>query len=171
MFFKLIINEILMKKAIIITGTPGTGKTVVARKLSKLLKLKYINVKDLIVKNKLFDMYDKKFKTRIVDVKKLNKFLINLIKDSKNLIIDSHLSHYLPKEYVRLCIVTKCDLKTLLKRLKRRKYSKDKINENMEAEILMACYLEALEMKHKIVEIDTTDLGKINKQIKRIKIK
>lgn len=161
-----------MIKAVIVTGTSGTGKTLIAKRLSKLFKLIYVDVNDLIKKNKLFDEYDKKFKTRLVDVKKLNKFLIYLIKTSKEiLIIDSHLSHYLPKKYVKLCIVTKCDLKILRKRLKKRKYNQKKIDENMEAEILRTCYMEALENKHKITEIDTSEIRKINKELNKLKIK
>ncbi|MBI4155183.1 AAA family ATPase [Candidatus Woesearchaeota archaeon] len=159
-----------MRKAIIITGTAGSGKTLVAKRLSKLLKLPYLDVKELIIKNKLYDGYDKKLKTRLIDVKKLNKFLISLIKKSqKTLIIDSHLGHYLPRRYVNLCIITKCNLKTLLKRLKKRKYNKVKIKENIEAEILKTCYYDAKEMGHKIIEIDTTNIKGINKQLRKIR--
>ncbi len=161
-----------MRKAVIVTGTPGTGKTLIAKRLSKLFKLIYVDVNDLINENKLFDGFDKKFKTRLVDIKKLNKFLINLIKNSnETLVIDSHLSHYLPKMYVKLCIVTKCDLRVLKTRLKKRRYSQRKIDENMEAEILRTCYIEALENKHKLIEIDTSNIRKINKELNKIKIK
>jgi len=54
----------------------------------------------------------------------------------KGVVFDSHLSHYLPRKYVDLCIVTKTNTKKLYDRLKRRKYPKSKIDENMEAEIM-----------------------------------
>lgn len=141
---------------IIITGTSGSGKTKVAREIAKKYKLKYVDVGSLIIKNKLYDKYDRKFKSYIVDERKLNRFLIKLIKKEKNLVLDSHLSHYLDKKYVDLCIVTKCDLKILKKRLEKRKYSKEKIKENLEAEILDTCLVEALERKHKVKIVDTT---------------
>ena len=151
-------------KVIIITGTPGTGKTYLAKKLSKKFKFQYIDVNELINKNKLAEGYDKKRKCKIIDIKKLNKFLIDLIKKSKNnLIIDSHLSHYLPNRYVDLCIVTKSNFKTLKKRLKNKKYSKEKINENLECEIFDICFNEALERKHKILVIDTSKKINLNK--------
>ena len=87
----------------------------------------------------------------------------------EGIIIDSHLSHYIPKKYVDLCIITKCDIKELNKRLKRKKYSKDKIQENLQAEIFDICYNEALKQKHKIIIIDTTkgfNIGKLTKIIK-----
>lgn len=161
-----------MRKAVIVTGTPGTGKTLIAKRLSRLFKLIYVDVNGLIKKNKLFDGYDKKFKTKLIDIKRLNKFLMNLIRNSNEpLVIDSHLSHYLPRMYVKLCIVTKCDLRVLKTRLEKRKYNQRKIDENMEAEILRTCYIEALENKHKIIEIDTSEIRKINKELNKIKIK
>ena len=109
-------------KAICITGSVGTGKTTLAKKLAKALKYKYVDVNSIIKKHKLHDSYDRKNKCFVVDTKKLNKFLIKLIKESKQqLILDSHLSHYLPKTYISLCIVTKTEIEKLAKRLKKRK--------------------------------------------------
>jgi len=141
---------------IIVTGSVGTGKTTFAKKLAKKLKHKYVDVNKLIAKKKLSSGYDKKRKCRIVDVKKLNRALIDLIKKEKNLVIDSHLSHYLPKKYVDKCYVTKCSLKDLEKRLKKRKYSKDKIRENLDAEIFDVCFEEAKKKGHNIKVVWTS---------------
>ena len=175
-------------KVLCVTGTPGTGKTKIAKKLAKRLDFYYIDVNKLISKNKLSEGYDKKRKTKIVDINKLNKVVIDIIKQIKKvnesapmsrarstrtltnlnikkitlnkkyngIIIDSHLSHYLPKRYIDMCIVTKCGIKELNKRLKRKKFHKDKIRENLQAEIFDVCYNEALEKKHKVIMIDTT---------------
>jgi len=155
-------------KTIIVTGSIGSGKTYVSKKLSKIKNYKYIDVNKLITENKLSSSYDKKRKSKIVDVKKLNRFLINLIKNSKeNLIIDSHLSHFLPSKYIDLCIITKCDVRTLKKRLEKRKYGGEKIRENLDVEILDVCLNEARENKHKIKMIDTTKgLNNFQKKIK-----
>ena len=164
---------------IIVSGTPGTGKTTLSKKLAKKLNYKYIDVKRIITKYKLKESYDKKRKTYVVDVEKLNKELIKIIKlasesekgleksktflrESENLIIDSHLSHYLPKKYIDLCIITKCDLKILEKRLKKKRYNKAKIRENLDCEIFDICLNEAKEAKHKILVIDTC--SKINEK-------
>ena len=66
-------------------------------------------------------------------------------KKPNGVIIDSHLSHYLPKKYIDLCLVTKCELKTLEKRLKERKYTKNKIRDNLDSEIFDICLNEAKE--------------------------
>lgn len=157
-------------KVVCITGTPATGKTTVAERLSEKYGFVYFDVNKYIAnKNKLAEGYDKERKTKIVDTQKLNKFLIEHInqlkadKKIKGIVIDSHLSHYLPKKYVNLVVVTKCNIKELSKRLKKRKYSQNKIKENLQAEIFDICYNEAFEAKHKIIVIDTTKGFNINK--------
>ena len=172
-------------KVIIVTGTPGTGKTTLSKKLAKKLNFSYLDVNETIKKYNIAEGYDKKRRTKIVDVKKLNNALIkeiSIIKNSlnkktiskksskkskKRIIIDSHLSHYLPKKYVDLCIVTKCDLKILKKRLKKKKYSENKIRENLDAEIFDICLNEAKESRHKVIVIDTTkgiNIGEISRK-------
>lgn len=142
-------------KVIVVTGTPGTGKTAVAKKIAKKKSFLYIDVKKLVKNFKLGTGYDKKRKSIVVDLKKLNKLLINIIEVSKanevkGIVIDSHLSHFLPNKYVDLCIVTRCDTRRLYARLKKRGYSNSKVQENMEAEIMEVILDEARRMKHEI---------------------
>ncbi|MCX6706745.1 MAG: AAA family ATPase [Candidatus Woesearchaeota archaeon] len=148
-----------LPSVVIVTGTPGTGKTVLARKISKKCGHIYIDVNEVVKQYKLSEGYDKKRDTKIVDEAKLSKVLERIIKETKKkkekIIIDSHMSHCVDPKLVGLCIVTKCDLKKLEKRLKKKGYSKAKINENMECEIMDICYNEAKEKGHKIKIIDT----------------
>ena len=144
-------------KVFIVSGSVASGKTTLAKLLAKKYHAIHINVSELAKDFKLYSSYNKKLKAYNVNINKLNKFLINLIKNSKNnLVLDSHLSHYLPSKYVDLCYITKCDIKILKNRLIKRKYSKEKIRENLDAEILDVCLMEALENKHKVKIIDTT---------------
>ena len=153
-------------KVIIVSGTPGTGKTKIAKLISKEIKYKYIDLNLLIKSRRLFDYFDKKRKSNVVDIKKLNRFIIKFIKKWKtNLVFDSHLSHFIPKKYVNLCIIAKCDIKKLKSRLIKRKYNKLKIKENIESEIFNVCLNEAKEIGHNIIVIDTT------KGVKDINIK
>ncbi len=140
-----------MVKVTIITGSVGTGKTTLAKKLAKETKAKYVDVNEVIKENKLSEGYDRKRNCKIIDVKKLNKVLIKMIRTSKeDMIIDSHMSHFLPPKYVDLCIVTKCTIRKLRNRLKKRGYSKAKIEENINVELFDVCYNEAKEIGHKI---------------------
>ncbi len=143
---------------IIVTGTPSTGKTALAKELAKKLRYEYIDANDIIKTEKLIESYDKKRKTNVVDEKKLSKALVKLINAKKeaNLVIDSHMSQCIPAKYVDLCVVAKCELKTLKKRLEKKGYSKEKIRENLDAEIFDVCLNEALEAGHKLLIVETS---------------
>ena len=149
----------LFMKVICVSGSPGTGKTTLAKKIAKEKGFKYVDVTKIVKSHELYDGYDNKKKCYLVDVKKLNKALIKIIeKSGEGLVIDSHLSHYLPKKYVNLCIITKCDLKVLEKRLKKRGYSQNKIRENLDCEIFDVCLSEAKEGRHKVKVVDTSKM-------------
>ena len=60
---------------ITITGTPGTGKTYIAKKLARMTGYRNLELNKMIVKEKLYDSYDNKDKTFDVDTKKLSKFM------------------------------------------------------------------------------------------------
>jgi adenylate kinase len=157
-------------KIICVSGSPGTGKSTLSKKLSKSLDYGYLDINVLIKKEKLSEGYDKENKCEIIDVKKLNKVLIKIIKDSKkSLIIDSHLSHYLSKKYVSLCIVTTCDIKVLKDRLKKRGYSAKKIKDNLESEIFDSIVIEAKEKKHNLLIVNTTEGYKLKDIVNFIK--
>ncbi len=142
---------------ICVTGTPGTGKTTLAKGLQKVLGYEYLDVTSFIKKNKLYEQYDKKTQSFNIDTDKLLPVLAKEIKKKKNLIIDSHLSHYLTKNLVDLCVVTKCELKELKKRFTKRKYPKETVRENLDAEIFGVCMQEAKEHGHEIFVVYTAD--------------
>ena len=149
--------------AIIVTGTPGTGKTTIARLIAKKLQFQYIDINKVIKEKKLSVFYDKKRKTKVVDEKKLARELIKLIKKNNKVVIDGHLSHFIPRKYASVCIVTRCDLKTLKRRLGKRHYGKEKIRENLDAELFEVILNEALERKHNVYVIDTSNKNSISK--------
>lgn len=143
---------------IIVTGTPGTGKSLLAKKLSLSIGYTYFNVASFIKKAGLSESYDRKRQTWVVDTRKLTSRLLSELKG--NYVVDSHLSHYLPSSKVRLCIVARTDLKTLKRRLQRRGYPPHKVRENLDAEIFNVCGQEAREQGHRVLEFDTTAAGK-----------
>ncbi len=143
-------------KAIIFTGTPGSGKTFEAKKYAVNNNLEYIDVKKVISEHNLCESKDEQRDCIVVDETKLAKILVDIIKkSSKQLVIDSHMSHFISPEYVEICYVCKCEFKELEKRLQKRGYSKDKIKENIECEIMDVCLNESKEAKHNVEIINT----------------
>lgn len=155
---------------IIITGTPATGKTTLAKMImSKInVNFKYIDISKYVKENKLYDHYDNELETYIVDENILIQNLINELKNARNFILDGILSYYLPKDLVDLCIVTKCKIELLYKRLKIRGYKENKINENLQAEIFNVCYEEAISRHKNVFVIHTDDINTFNDEFNKL---
>lgn len=142
---------------ILITGTPGTGKTTFSLYFSRNHNYYYINVNDLVKKYKLFFNYDNDRDSYIVDINKVRYKLRIFLKKNDNTIIDTHIVDVVPKT-IDLVIVFRLNPIKLLNILKTRGYNEKKIAENVEAELLGICASDAYRKFHeKVFEIDVTD--------------
>ncbi|MBU5688378.1 MAG: adenylate kinase family protein [Candidatus Aenigmarchaeota archaeon] len=140
---------------IAITGTPGVGKTTIAKLLAKEFNMKYINLNDLAKKLNAYIGYDKIMKSKIVDMKKLYKEVKKIRGD---FILDGHFSHDFD---VDLVIVLRCRPDILEKRLKKRyPGNRLKVKENVDAEILGVITSEVLQRKKRFFEIDVSNKKK-----------
>lgn len=124
---------------IAITGTPGTGKTTVSRELAKQLKWEWIDLNALARRHSLYSGHDKERDVPIVDVDAVRK---RIDPAKENLILESHYAHDMP---VSVRVVLRCDPAELKQRLKKKKFSAKKIDENIQAEIFNICGEESLE--------------------------
>ncbi len=142
-------------KLLIITGTPATGKSTLAIALAKKLQFERVDLHHYY--KTISSSYNKKKQAYDIDKKKFIALVKKKLSRTKTgLIVDSHISHLLPPKLVDLCIVLTCsNLKLLQKRLQKRKYSKEKIRENMDAEIFQICLMEAQEQGHHLKLFDT----------------
>ena len=160
----------MSKVLIVITGSPGVGKSTLANFLVTKLGFDRLDLHHYY--KRISTGYDRSKQSYDVDYKKFEKLVKEKLKDSqKGLIIDSHISHLLPKRLVDVCIVLVCsDLKRLETRLRKRKYSKKKIRENLDAEIFQVCLMEAKEKGHTVLLFDTAkgiDQQKVMKELNK----
>lgn len=158
----------MMSKLIAISGSPAVGKSILAKRLATKLKFSRLDLHNYY--KKISSGYNRSQQCYDIDIHKFKKLVQEKVNRSKRgLIIDSHISHLLPGRMVDLCIVLICsDLKKLYARLKKRKYSKQKIRENLDAEIFQICLNEAKENRHKLIIIDTGKKMDWNKTISQI---
>jgi adenylate kinase len=144
---------------ILITGTPGVGKTTLAKSLSRKSGFKLVELNRLVRKEKLYTRLDRVRKTYIVDQGKLRRRLEALSRSSDTMVLPTHLiGRFLPKASVKLALVLRLDPVVLYKRLRARRWTKSKAWENTEAEILDVCLQDSLSLlgPRKVYEIDTT---------------
>ena len=148
---------------IVISGTPGTGKTILGKELVKEGKKgEHLELGVMIKEEGLYLGYDHDRDTLILDVEKFQERMRELIENNEEkedfLVIDGHIADLIPTDLVDLVVVLKCNPKVLRERLKEKDYFEEKIEENVEAEIMEVCLNDALEAfgKEKIMVLDTS---------------
>ncbi len=148
-------SPLLKPKLIIITGTPGVGKTTLAKLLAKKMRYHRLDLHKHYAQ--ISTSYNKQKQCYNINYQKFQKLVQQqLQKQLRGLIIDSHITHLLPKSLVNVCIILTCsDLKLLKQRLTHRKYSKAKIQENLQAELMQICLTQAQQQKHHSITYDT----------------
>ena len=129
---------------IIISGTPGCGKTSVAKDLSNLIGGRIISLNELATSDDFSFDYDEERKTTIVDFKVFLPYVLRKIKKIKKinpsfLIIESHFSDIIPNKFIDYVFILRCHPDDLSNRLKEKNYNSKKITENIQAEILGNC--------------------------------
>jgi adenylate kinase len=147
---------------IALTGTPGTGKTTVCGFIAEhsqyRKQYRIIDLNNLIIDERLYTEKDEARNSYNADLEKLKERVEQVISqapDGMDIIMEGHLSHYLPADAI---IVLRTHPVALRKRLgKRKEYSFEKVKENANAEALDVILVESVERSEKVFEINTTD--------------
>ncbi len=125
---------------IVVTGTPGSGKTYFSNLLGKRLKIEVLHVTDYVKKYALYDrIEDNEY---IVRPMKLKKRLEKEISRKKDLIIEGHILSEFRLDNARV-LVKREHLNKIRSRLEKRGYSKEKITNNLIDEAIDYCGLNA----------------------------
>ena len=147
---------------ILLGGSPGTGKTKVAKILGSKLSVEVISLGELADESGCITAEDKARNTGIINEDCLVDALIELTEDkSKRLVIEGHYIDLVPSSSVQWTFILRTHPDTLKKRLSERDYSVEKVTENVEAEVIGVCQLDALDAfgEARVFEIDTTELS------------
>ncbi len=120
---------------ILITGTPGTGKTQTSSLASEKTGLMLINVGDIVKQHECYECRDEEFDTYIVDEDKLIDVLEPMMEKGGN-IVDYHSGEFFPERWFDLILVLRTETELLFDRLSERGYNEKKRAENIECEIM-----------------------------------
>lgn len=138
-----------MGSPVALTGTPGTGKSAVARRLSSTYRT--VEVGDLALELGA----GRSIRGGVaVDVVGLERRMKATSAGRRYDLVVGHLAHLLP---IRDAIVLRCHPRELLRRLGRaRRGSTAERRENLVAETTDVILSEALERRRRVWEVDTT---------------
>ncbi|KAK0739197.1 POS9-activating factor FAP7 [Apiosordaria backusii] len=155
---------------IIITGTPGTGKTTHATLLAERRpELKHLSINDIVKDKECHEGWDEEFQSWIVDEDKLLDAIEDQVKEG-GWIIDWHACDLFPRSWVDLVVVLRVETEVLYDRLEKRNYPEAKLQENLDSEIMDVLIQEARDSYDEeiVVELKSGDADELEANVERI---
>ncbi|KAI0167059.1 P-loop containing nucleoside triphosphate hydrolase protein [Hypoxylon sp. FL1284] len=155
---------------IIITGTPGVGKTTHAETLAERTGLRHVSVNQVVKDKECHEGWDDEFMSWIVDEDKLLDALEEDNVKSGGCIVDWHGCELFPESWIDLVVVLRVDSNTLYDRLSSRKYPEAKLQENLDSEIMEVLLQEARESYDEqiVVELTSNTSDEMESNVDRI---
>lgn len=136
------------------------GKTTVSNKLASKLGAQYVGITSLVKKERLITGVDEVRRTLVADTKKTSKRIQEILKfDEGNIIVEGHyVIDVVPKKVAKMVFVLRREPAELKEVLEKRGFVGKKLWENLAAEILDVCLLDALSAfgADKVCEIDVS---------------
>jgi len=146
---------------IVITGTPGVGKSKLAKFLAKKLKLKLFNEKEIAIKSNIGHFEEDEL---VIPIRKLEKKIKGILKKRKNVIIEGHMLCEM-KLNVDLAIVITMDPEKLQEILEARGYGINKVLDNIFCEGIEYCKKHAARNYKNIIVLENKgDIKKLKKE-------
>lgn len=142
-----------------VTGTPGVGKSRLARGLSRSEGFTHVDLSRMVRKERLYTRFDRTRGSYVLNESRIRRRLEVISESPKKIIITYHtVGKFLPEHRVRCALVLRLDPAILYRRLRARSWTRRKAWENTEAEILDSSLQGAMRLlgKGRVYEIDTT---------------
>ncbi|KAF8078472.1 AAA domain-containing protein [Lyophyllum atratum] len=156
---------------IVITGTPGTGKSTHAEILANEspIPLKHINVGEWVKERGLYEDFDQEWQSYTVDEDRLLDDLEPIVAEG-GVILDWHTCEAFPERWPDLVVVLRCNHSKVWERLEKRGYPLKKIQENNEAEIMQVVLEEARSSypAEIVVELPSDNMEDLTANVARI---
>lgn len=140
-------------------GTPGAGKSTIARTVATKLNFEMLEINDLVRERSFFIGYDVFRDSLIIDELLICNYLIPVLEENHQICLCGPILD-LPSRLFEMIFVLRCNPGILRTRLSVRGYNTEKIEENVEAEIMDIVAEETRTIygdRLPIYEIDTSD--------------
>ena len=150
----------MFRRAVLVVGTPGVGKTVVSKLLTSKIDALYLGLAELAKKENLILSADKARDTLIADTDEIAQRVGQILESSERyVVIDGHYAmDVVSSRNVHTVFVLRRTPEELKKILKSRGFREKKLWENLAAEILDVCLWDAVSAygSERVCEIDVS---------------
>ena len=159
---------------VLVTGTPGVGKTATASLIAERLGMQHLSVGDIVKQHKFYEGRDEKYDTLILDEDRLldhmEQMLAEAAEEGRGVVVDYHGCDFFPERWFDLVLVLRAKTDVLYDRLIERKYNETKRNENMECEIMQVILDEAKESyaEEIVHEVQSNTLDDMESNVTRV---
>ncbi|CAH2102159.1 unnamed protein product [Euphydryas editha] len=127
---------------ILITGTPGVGKSTISRLLSERTKFIWREVSKLAEEHNCLDEYDPEYQCPYLNEDKLLDIMEGMMASGGN-IVDYHGCEFFPERWFDGVFVIRTNNTALYDRLSARGYTGKKLEDNIQCEIFETLLEEA----------------------------
>ncbi|XP_033124059.1 adenylate kinase isoenzyme 6-like [Anneissia japonica] len=127
---------------ILLTGTPGTGKTTLGQELAHRLDMQYINVGDVAKEKELYEGWDEDYQCPVLDEDRVIDEMEDIVTNG-GCVVDYHSCEFFPERWFDIIFVLRTDNSILYSRLEQRGYSGRKLQDNIQCEIFQTILDEA----------------------------
>jgi len=143
---------------ILITGTPGVGKSKFAELLQSKIGVKVINVGHFAKENNFLGEWDEKYQSHeLQEEELLDKLEESVGQDTEgHYVVEHHVPELFPERWFDLVLVLRCNNTLLYDRLASRGYTGAKLEDNMSAEIFQTILDEAKESYREEIVVELT---------------
>lgn len=154
---------------ILVTGTPGVGKSLLSRMLSEKTDLTWIDISKLAIEKKCVEEYDEVYQCPILDEYKLIDEMEEMMSEGGK-IVDYHGADFFPERWFDIVFVLRTNNTILYDRLKERGYTGKKLEDNIECEIFQTILEEARSSYRKEIvhELMSNNLEQVTENVNRI---
>ncbi|KZZ89904.1 DUF1671 domain-containing protein [Moelleriella libera RCEF 2490] len=140
---------------IMLTGTPGVGKTTHCESLAERTGLRHISINQVVKDKGCHEGWNEEYQSWIVDEDKLLDAIEKEV-HCGGCIIDWHACDLFPRSWLDLVVVLRVDSSTLFDRLTGRNYAEAKLQENLDSEIMEVLLQEARDAFDEAIVIELT---------------
>lgn len=133
-----------MRPNMLVTGTPGVGKSTFAKRLAEEMGLRHVDVGEFARDRNLLGDHDALHEAFYMDEDGVLDELEPTMATG-GVILDHHSCDWYPERWIQLVLVLRAGTEALYDRLEGRGYSKRKLDENIQAEIMQVVLEEAVQ--------------------------